>query len=253
MSEIGNNSNIQKIEKATNFLWVIWWWSLFFLILPFGIAGVTAFSLNRLFPSIPWIIELSYSVFLLMIPVFIMIFLIPYEKYRKRKFFVKTEQPTIKHIVLFSLLPSFPLLYTILIRFFLIQLAQDFPIFFGTSNLFIRILYPLFAFVLVLYYLATRKTSDSSSLFKKSIKIIDRSIIGLNLLTQSVSIILLPHEAMFPFLVLNSVVFLILSFINYLILKNAGSGDLAPADFKIRLLFNVGTVMHLTCSLLMIG
>ncbi len=113
-----NNSG-EKITKVTNTLWRFWWFTLFFLILPFGIAGVTAFGVNSIFSSqISWIEELSYGLFLLIVPVLIFLFMIPYEKYRTNKFFTQKDLPTYKHIVLFTLIPSFPLIYAKAYRFY---------------------------------------------------------------------------------------------------------------------------------------
>jgi len=46
-----SESKSGKIEKITDTLWRFWWFALFFLILPFGIAGITAFTINRVFAS----------------------------------------------------------------------------------------------------------------------------------------------------------------------------------------------------------
>ncbi|TFG18972.1 MAG: hypothetical protein EU530_07570, partial [Promethearchaeota archaeon] len=246
-----NNSG-EKITKVTNTLWRFWWFTLFFLILPFGIAGVTAFGVNSIFSSqITWIEELSYGLFLLIVPVLIFLFMIPYEKYRKNKFFTQKDLPTYKHIVLFTLIPSFPFIYTKVISFILNGLGKEYNTFFGDINLFSRILTPVISIIAISYYLSTRKTT--TAIFKPTIKTIDRPIVAISLVIQSISVIFLPTQALLPFLLLNSILFLLMMLVYHFLGSKEPTNAKLPIDFKIRLFFNIITMIHLVSSLLMIG
>ncbi|MBN2157180.1 MAG: hypothetical protein JW776_14140 [Candidatus Lokiarchaeota archaeon] len=254
MNDFGVNSKNEKIKKLTDALWRFWWLVLFLFILPIGIAGIIGFSVNRILASkISWINEFSYSLFLLLIPIFLLVFLIPYEKYRKHKFFISTNLPTYKHVIFFTLIPLIPQLYYQIVKIILVRLNIEYSIFFGDLGLFNRILTPMVSIITIGFYLYTRKPS-SAVIFSTTIKTIDKIVIILYLTIQSISIVIFPNRLNLPFLILNALLFTVfMGVFHFGLIKNSSTEEKLPLDFKIRLLFNICTVMGLICSILLIG
>ena len=143
-----SNNNPEKLEKITELLWKIWWGILYLIILPFTISG----ALYYIFIDYTF----NISIFFIALPTTLLIFQLPFDKYRKNRFFTKSDLPSLKHLMIYFLISLSSIIFSFILWYTLTIFNINDQNFIHFSDTFLIFLHPILSIISITYYFVTR-------------------------------------------------------------------------------------------------
>ncbi|MBD3352351.1 MAG: hypothetical protein GF364_12765, partial [Candidatus Lokiarchaeota archaeon] len=209
MSEDSQNQP-QKLENITNLIQKYWFLFFYLILLPVAISGVTAYILlNFVSADDSWLLELSISSSLLIFLPLVLIFYLPFDKYRNKPFFVKHKNPNKVHVVIYFLIPLLSIVYYFLIDLVIILLNLSFTIFFGEDALFLKIVYVIICLISLLYYFKTRTfPKEAVELADLKNKTRESKLVIISFILRTILIILHADSIILPYVITEIIGFL---------------------------------------------
>ncbi|MHA1340892.1 MAG: hypothetical protein ACTSRZ_12915 [Promethearchaeota archaeon] len=154
----GKIDNLDKLKTITNILQKYFFLFLYLVFLPILISFLIGYILiNYMGGPQNYKEQVAISVSLIIYLPTLMLFLLPFDRYRKNKLFKPSVNPTIKHLYLFFLPTIIAVCYSMSCRYFMSIFGIESSIFFSSSNLFIRIEYLIIIVLITSFYLKTRQ------------------------------------------------------------------------------------------------
>lgn len=244
-----------KLAKITDILQKYWFFIFYLVLLPLSISGITSYVIFNFVPGDPEIVaEIGFSsLFLLLLPL-VLIFFMPFDKYREKRLFISTKYPTKKHILFYYSGPLLASGYTLLLEGIFDSLGYQFNLFFGEQSLFLRILAPMLTFVFLIFYNRTRKVSkENASLEEIENKSKEETLVTVSLIIETFYIIWFGQTTIIPIIAVNlctSIIFIVL-FNSFFVAEGEDETDVEqneqnkitfkelPFKIKSRVFFNI--------------